>query len=105
MKKIEQFKRPSSDEGEIVSEIDYHVPENELSFDEEFHQAAILTSNLLNKDGKTESKSEPQTSCCRCMSENLVKMTLGTARYAASRIEDEYSAFILIFPPVVVKSY
>lgn len=69
---------------------------------EESQQPASLPSTLLSEDGKIEWESHPQDSCGRCKSENVAKIIPGRMRYAASKIEDEYSAFMLFFPAAIV---
>lgn len=97
-----------SDEEEVASEIEDHISESELTSDDdtddESDQSMIQTETLLSKDGKIEWKSEPQsqTLCGRRKAENILNMTPGPTKYATSRIEDEYSAFMLFFSPAVM---
>ena len=103
---IEHILHTISDEEESASEIDDYVSENELSSDddtdEESEKLVNQSTILLRKDDKIEWNSEPQPLCGRRVAENVINMTPGPARYATSKIEDEYSSFIMFFPPVVV---
>lgn len=91
---------------EVVSEMDDHVSENEVSFDdkedEESDQPASLTQTLLSKYSNIKWKSEPEASCGIRKSENVVKITPGPTRYAGSRTEDVYYAFMLFYPPTIM---
>lgn len=91
---------------EVISEIEDHFSENELSSDEEedqlSHLQTSLTPTLFSRDGKIVWKSEPQASCGNHKYENPVKMIPGPTRYAASRIRYECSSFMLFITPVTI---
>ena len=103
---IEHILHTISDEEESASEIDDYVSENELSSDddtdEESEKLVNQSTILLSKGGKIAWNSEPLPSCGRHGAENVINMTPGPTRYATSKIEDEYSSFMMFFPPVVV---
>lgn len=93
-------------EEETVSESEDHITENECSSSEsesEERPMQQVNNTLLSKDKSIEWKRVPSTQQGRKASCNVISNTPGPTRYATSRIHDEYTSFLLYFPPPLEK--
>lgn len=88
-----------SEEDEIISEEEDHVSiEDSSSSDEEIDTEGKLPAIMMSKDGKVIWKNKPYPNTGRFQSRNILNLTPGPTRFSAARVEDEYTAFELLFP-------
>lgn len=94
----------SSDDEEIVSELEDHISEaSELSSADDETENEFTDCTYLSKDKSIQYRSDPPTQTGKRTSKDILNLTPGPTRYATSRIHDELSAFRLFITENIEK--